>query len=338
MTLHLFICILVGGLILGFRFGFLPGKEYFDEKTRRLFVLVALAGNMLGFLVTLQSADTSLPEDFRMTREEDAYDEIFMLSVDGAEPVRVTVDVPQLDQEKPPEDTQPDEEAEKRMAFDQMMAEYNLSLEDEEHYYLPSEWEGKRYVWTRPRDHSGELLAGLFLVGAAAVLILKGREQAGAEQKRREQLLYEYPEVIMKFTLLVQAGMNVRNAFYKMAGDYQKKKKEKKSLALEELLTACYELDAGMSEAEVYYRFGERCGQVRYKTWATLLVQNLQKGSRQLSELLEKESTEAWDERKRKARMLGEVASTKLLLPMILMLVVVMAVVMVPAFMGFYGQ
>ena len=54
--------------------------------------------------------------------------------------------------------------------------------------------------------------------------------------------------------------------------------------------------------------------------------------------MLEKESMEAWDERKRKARVLGEAAATKLLVPMILMLLVVMAVIMIPACLAFYGN
>ena len=89
---------------------------------------------------------------------------------------------------------------------------------------------------------------------------------------------------------------------------------------------------------EAYRRFGERCGQAKYKTFATLLIQNLQKGSRQMADMLERESTEAWEERKRKARVLGEAAATKLLVPMIMMLIVVMAIVMIPAFMSFYGE
>ena len=76
---------------------------------------------------------------------------------------------------------------------------------------------------------------------------------------------------------------------------------------------------------------------MKYRTFSTLLIQNLQKGSRRLAELLEKEALEAWDERKRKARVLGEAAATKLLVPMIMMLAVVMAVIMIPAFLSFYG-
>ena len=140
----------------------------------------------------------------------------------------------------------------------------------------------------------------------------------------------------MKFTLLVQAGMTVRNAFRKMTVDY--KRKNEKRAAYEELVTACNEMESGISEMEAYRRFGERCGHVKYKTFATLLIQNLQKGSRQMGEMLEKEeSVEAWDDRKRKAKVLGEAATTKLLLPMVLMLGVVMAIIMLPACLSFYG-
>lgn len=103
------------------------------------------------------------------------------------------------------------------------------------------------------------------------------------------------------------------------------------------MAAACNEMDSGVAEIEAYRRFGERCAQMKYRTFSTLLIQNLQKGSKRLADLLEKEALEAWDERKRKARVLGEAAATKLLVPMIMMLAVVMAVIMIPAFLSFYG-
>lgn len=182
------------------------------------------------------------------------------------------------------------------------------------------------------------LLTGLFLIAAMAILVMKGREEQVQLQKRYEELLMDYPGLIMKFTLLVQAGMTVRKAFQKISLDYGRKRKRNPRPAYEEIRIVCYEMESGVSESEAYRRFGERCGQVKYKTFATLLIQNLQKGSRQMADMLERESTEAWEERKRKARVLGEAAATKLLVPMIMMLIVVMAIVMIPAFMSFYGE
>ena len=95
-------------------------------------------------------------------------------------------------------------------------------------------------------------------------------------------------------------------------------------------------MDSGVAELEAT-EVGERCGQMKYKTFSTILIQNLQKGGHRMADLLEKEALEAWDERKRKARVMGETAATKLLVPMIMMLAVVMAIIMIPAFLSFYG-
>ena len=189
----------------------------------------------------------------------------------------------------------------------------------------------------KPADTSGKMLTGIFLIAAMIVLVMKGREEQVQLQKRQEELLMDYPGLIMKFTLLVQAGLTARKAFQKIAFDYGKREEGQKRAAYEEIRMTCFEMDSGISESEAYRRFGERCGQVKYKTLSTLLIQNLQKGSRYLSDLLEKEAVEAWEERKRKARVLGEAAATKLLLPMILMLLVIMAVIMLPACLSFYS-
>lgn len=40
--------------------------------------------------------------------------------------------------------------------------------------------------------------------------------------KRAELLLVDYPSLIMKFTLLIQAGMTARKVFQKMSTDYMR--------------------------------------------------------------------------------------------------------------------
>ena len=217
------------------------------------------------------------------------------------------------------------------------IAKYNSQKSDPDYYYLPSSWNGKNLEWQTPYDNTGNLLAAMTMAAAFAIIVMTAREEQSAKAKRYEELMMDYPGLIMKFTLLVQAGLTARKAFQKIALDYGKREDGKKREAYEEIRIACYEMDSGISEAEAYRRFGERCGQVKYKTLSTLLIQNLQKGSRYLADLLEKESVEAWEERKRKARVLGDTAATKLLFPMVLMLLVVMAVIMLPACLSFYG-
>ena len=73
----------------------------------------------------------------------------------------------------------------------------------------------------------------------------------------------------------------------------------------------------------------------RYGKLGTLLSQNLQKGNAGITEALEAESKDAFEDRKADARRAGEEAGTKLLLPMGIMLLVVMMIVILPAFMSF---
>ena len=74
---------------------------------------------------------------------------------------------------------------------------------------------------------------------------------------------------------------------------------------------------------------------MEYRTLSTLLVQNLKKGSNQFLSALEKECRQSFDERKKRALIAGEEAGTKLLIPMVMMLILVLMIIMVPSFLVF---
>ena len=341
MWVHIVIFAVILAAFIAGKFGRLPPWTG-NEEGRKLFLLVALTGNFIGLLLTVQSGgDKVYSSGYRMEKEETGtYEEKFMVSVDGEESGSLYVQVPEKETEQ--EELQESEEKlttkqQQEKEIQDMIAQYNEKKGDPNYYYLPDQWDGKHLEWKKPSDTSGSLISAMALVAALALVVLKKREEQTEIIKRQEQMLMDYPGLIMKFTLLVQAGLTARKAFQRIAADYSRKEKKEKRYIYEEIRITCFEMDSGISEADAYRRFGERCGQVKYKTLATLLIQNLQRGSRYLSDLLEKEAIEAWDERKRKARVLGETAATKLLLPMVLMLLVVMMIIMVPAVLSFYG-
>lgn len=342
MWIHVVIFILIFGSCGAWKAGWLPMEGLGDEKGRRMFLMVALAGNLLGMAITLQgSQGADSRQEYRLPKEETgAYEKEFLVSVDGKDAASIYVQIPEKEteeeaQEEPVKEPSKKEKQEKELK--DAIALYNQERNDPDYYYLPDSLDGRTLEWKQPKDRSGALLASLSLFAGLVLLVKKAREEQEALVRRSEQLFMDYPGLVMKFTLLVQAGMTVRKAFQKIGTDYRRRNGGKERFAYEEVLTACYEMDSGISEMEAYRRFGERCGQIQYKTLATLLIQNLQKGSRRMVDLLEKEALEAWDERKRKARVLGEAAATKLLFPMVLMLLVVMAIIMVPAFLSFYS-
>ena len=155
-----------------------------------------------------------------------------------------------------------------------------------------------------------------------------------AEEERKKQMIEDYPEVISKLTLYLGAGMTVKKAWRKIIEGYMKEKEdENERYVYEEMRQTCHEMDSGVTEAEGYENFGRRCDLQIYIRLGALLSQNLRKGTKGLSELLKLESIQAFEERKARAKRLGEEAGTKLLLPMFLMLVVVLIIVIVPAFL-----
>ena len=74
------------GAVLAGKLGRLPPWAE-NTEGQKLFILVALAGNIVGMLLTLQSGGgTVYSSGYRMEKEETgAYEEKFIVSVDGKE-------------------------------------------------------------------------------------------------------------------------------------------------------------------------------------------------------------------------------------------------------------
>lgn len=200
--------------------------------------------------------------------------------------------------------------------------------------YLPQEVMGEKIQWKYPPGETGKVILLFAVVLALAVAAGKQQEELQKKQKQQAEMLKDYPEILNKFTLLLNAGLNTRKAFAKIALDYRKE--AGKPRAAYDVINAVYvEMEQGVPEIEAYEHLGKRCSLPEYKTFSTLLVQNLRKGNQELLETLEREAIDAFENRKRRARILGEKAGTKLLFPMMGMLLIVFVILLVPAWTSF---
>jgi len=207
-------------------------------------------------------------------------------------------------------------------------------------YKLPTEVDGKRISWFHFEDSKSLVIIIMTLVLVSVMLIGGKQEEYKRQQVRKAQMQIDYPEILSKLILLMNAGMSMRSAFAKVALDYRKQKEIHKQknyyrYAYEEFWTTYQEMEHGVFEIEAYERLGSRCGLSMYKVFSVLLIQNLKKGNQKLLEAMERDMANAFEERKRRAKVLGEQAGTKLLLPMMLMLIIVFILLLVPAFLSF---
>lgn len=226
---------------------------------------------------------------------------------------------------------------EEELALQELEIELKTADEDyidELKLTLPKELKKYKITWLEKRGSEG---LKLFLLGVAAAFLsipLTNMEVTSKAEKRKKELIMDYPELINKFMMLINAGMSVSNAWKKLAADY-KRKGGTKRYAYEELALTAKELQMGISESKAYEEFGRRVKLIPYLRFAALLSQNIQKGSPDFISKLEDEALKAFEERKERAKKAGEEAGTKLLMPMMVMLVLVIIIILVPAMSSF---
>ena len=219
----------------------------------------------------------------------------------------------------------------------ELISSEDRQTETKEQLKLPDKMDGRKLDWSREDDSSfGGIL---FLTLSAAVLIPAGKwkERKNRLQDRKRQMLTDYPDVVNKLVLFLGAGMTAGGAFRRLTEEYEQRKKATGVIhyAYEEIAVTIRELESGTSEGRAYEEFGRRCRIQEYLKLGTLLSQNLKKGTKDLTVMLELEAKEAFEARKRLAKKQGEEAGTKMLVPMVMMLAVVLMIITVPAFSSF---
>jgi len=225
------------------------------------------------------------------------------------------------------------EEEKLRKSLTEAVEAADARTETEETLILPDTLDGKAVTWSFPGNHTAAWLLALFLAVAILLYVSEDWKLRGRIEARKRQMALDYPKILNKLLLLMGSGMTIRAAWERIAEDYLKYGLEKR-YAFEEVVLCRNDMRQGTPEAEAYDSFGRRCGTIPYLKLSSLLIQNLKKGARGLLKVFREEASEAFEERESYARRLGEEAGTKLLIPMMIMLAVVLIIVTVPAFMS----
>lgn len=227
----------------------------------------------------------------------------------------------------------------KKRLLDAIRKEDSVSETDRD-YKLPDNIDGKKITWKEVREPIVPLIIMMGMCLIIGIWFGTDRDLKKKYEERNRQLIIEYAEFVSKLQILLSSGSTIRRALERMADDYRKNREKGggKKYVYEELLLCIRKLGDGMSEAACYEYFGNRCGVVCYKKLSAMLIQNLRKGTEGLIAAMDNEVRIAFEERKAVARKLGEEAQTKLMLPMMLMLSVVMIIIMIPAYLSFGGM
>jgi len=199
---------------------------------------------------------------------------------------------------------------------------------------LPPVYENQSLVWTKKKSTKGItlLVVGVVvLVGLGYGRIMDERKK---EQQRLDLLKLEYSDMLATLSLLLGAGMSVRKAWEKMVLSVRQRAGPMAPV-YEEMEITLNQMKTGKSETGAIEEFGKRTRLPCYRKMSGLLVNYIQKGSRDITNQLNNEVVLAFEERKALAKIAGELAGTKLLVPMLMQLGVALVIIIVPAILSF---
>jgi tight adherence protein C len=138
---------------------------------------------------------------------------------------------------------------------------------------------------------------------------------------RAEDCVIEFPNLVTKLALLLNAGITLRESWYIAAGT--------ETGALRDLMQdACDMMENGRSEYDAMYEFGNRSGSEEIRKFSMSVIQSIEKGNAELASSMMHQSKELWEIKKQKLLQKGEKAATKLIIPTSLMFLGVIIVVL----------
>lgn len=165
----------------------------------------------------------------------------------------------------------------------------------------------------------------VFLMFSGAAYYYYAARASEIIRKRSEELLSEFPDVVAKLALLINAGMIMKEAWKKIAVNGT-------GLIYEEMQKTVDEMENGKAELDSYYDFGVRCVIPEIKKFTSTMMQGLVKGNQEFAIMIREQSKEMWEKKQHLVKQQGEKAASKLLLPICLMFVGILIMVIVPIF------
>lgn len=179
----------------------------------------------------------------------------------------------------------------------------------------------------------GFIIGGIFnsiffvLVGAIFAAALGNyfyTKMKNKVESRKEDCVSELPEVVSTIAMLMNSGMTLKEVWELVANS-------KEGTVYSLMKQSCIDMKNGMTEKEAISKFGIYSNSAEVKKFTSVLIQGIDKGSKDLSEILAEQSIQLLEAKKQYMLQKGEAASSKLLLPTTLIFVGVMIVVIAAA-------
>lgn len=148
-------------------------------------------------------------------------------------------------------------------------------------------------------------------------------------EKRHHQVSLDLPDFTNELVILSGAGLTLRAAIIKVGREMPGE-----TPFYQALRVAVNKMENGATDEEALDVLVTRCNMPVVRRLVSILLQNMQRGGTDVLIALREIGAELWSNRKAAARQTAEEVSTKMLFPMMLMLLAVILLVAAPAVMS----
>lgn len=192
---------------------------------------------------------------------------------------------------------------------------------------------GEPLVWQR--SESSNLLFYIVALILSLFAIYRNKFAAAEKKKKQEKasIIQGLPAFTNKMVLLLNAGMVTSRAFMKIIEDYETTSQEKTYFYVQ--LGLIYQRIKKTNSVlqDELKEFSRLSGVPELMRVSHIINDNMNKGT-ELVEKLQKENAFLWFARKKLSEEKGRLAETKLTVPLVILLAVLVMVTVAPAMMG----
>ena len=171
--------------------------------------------------------------------------------------------------------------------------------------------------------NDGLIMMVLGFAAAAAVFYYYSNSFDGRIEKLNFIYMRDFPGAISTIALLVNAGMFLRDAWKQVAYSSDEPLYMQMRIVVDDM-------NNGVSEADAIFAFANRCSTKEIRKFATLITQAIEKGGSDLTDSLTKQAGLLMNEKRQLTLQQGEKASSKLMIPIVLIFVGILIIIMLP--------
>ena len=177
-------------------------------------------------------------------------------------------------------------------------------------------------------------LLGFLIGGMLAFALIYGVQSSinAAVDRKNDEIIGEFPKMVSKLTLLINAGMLVRRAWDEVANS------NFESTLYAEMRSTSKDIQEGMSIELAMESFAARCGIKELRKFSSIYVQAVNRGASESINSMKIMADEAWEQKKQLSKQKGEIAAQKLLIPNMIMFMGIMVIVVVPMIASMLGS